>query len=489
MRPRRLSGLAALCLVVLAAPVEATTPFPVGSLGDIWFQVDHAGFLDPDRNGVEEFYVRINNNQLRFEPEEGGWAARVFIRLDYLDEEEDKLGEASRRFEYFVPDEASALSADAAQILLMRESIDPRTRMVRVAVDDMNARKRGLLYLVTGKRRSGEAVGTLAAPPFAAGEDFTASDLQFAWMVGEARAGSDFEKNGLDVVPNPGRAYGLLQPEASVYFEVYDHSAEGAAGTAYGIRHRVSAPDGQVMTAGIDTVTAPGGDWAHVLRFDVTRFAAGQYSLRVEVERLRDGALAATERGFGVVWGLDAWGRSEEDILDEARVLFSEDEFNRFVEMSSADREVFLAQFWLDHDPTPMEPGNEVRDEFVRRVRYANDQFRAHGKKGMLTDRGRLYIRYGEPDEIERELMPTRDRQLDRIAPDLLEENPRARTLETSDEIDVRPFEIWIYARRGIPLFPEREFGTSLTGLRFIFIDETGTGNYVLRYSKDFIDY
>ena len=53
----------------------------------------------------------------------------------------------------------------------------------------------------------------------------------------------------------------------------------------------------------------------------------------------------------------------------------------------------------------------------------------------------------------------------------------------------MRPFEIWIYARRGVPLFPEREFGTSLTGLRFIFIDETGTGNYVLRYSKDFIDY
>ena len=67
-------------------------------------------------------------------------------------------------------------------------------------------------------------------------------------------------------------------------------------------------------------------------------------------------------------------------------------------------------------------------------VRFANDQFTEHGTKGMLTDRGRLYIRFGEPDEIDRELMPTRDRQLDRLTSDLEQENPGARTLSSSDD-------------------------------------------------------
>ena len=38
-------------------------------------------------------------------------------------------------------------------------------------------------------------------------------------------------------------------------------------------------------------------------------------------------------------------------------------------------------------------------------------------------------------------------------------------------------------------LFPEREFATSLTGLQFVFIDETGTGHWVLRYQSDFVNY
>ena len=59
----------------------------------------------------------------------------------------------------------------------------------------------------------------------------------------------------------------------------------------------------------------------------------------------------------------------------------------------------------------------------------------------------------------------------------------------TSDTVDTRPYEVWDYTRQGTPLFPEREFATSLTGLQFVFIDETGTGHWVLRYQSDFVNY
>jgi hypothetical protein len=107
----------------------------------------------------------------------------------------------------------------------------------------------------------------------------------------------------------------------------------------------------------------------------------------------------------------------------------------------------------------------------------------------MLSDRGRLYIRFGEPDEIQRELLPTGDRQLDRQVGNLTEENISGSLLATNDVIDTRPYEIWIYTRQGSPLFPARERTTTVTGLRFVFVDETGTGHYVLRYSSDFIGY
>ena len=52
-----------------------------------------------------------------------------------------------------------------------------------------------------------------------------------------------------------------------------------------------------------------------------------------------------------------------------------------------------------------------------------------------------------------------------------------------------RPFEIWSYTQRGVPLFPDRETGTTVTGLKFVFVDETNVGHYVLQYSSDFIGY
>ena len=61
--------------------------------------------------------------------------------------------------------------------------------------------------------------------------------------------------------------------------------------------------------------------------------------------------------------------------------------------------------------------------------------------------------------------------------------------LSTADGFDTRAFEVWNYTRQGVPLFPEREVGVTTTGLQFVFIDETGTGDYVLRYQSDFIGY
>jgi hypothetical protein len=75
------------------------------------------------------------------------------------------------------------------------------------------------------------------------------------------------------------------------------------------------------------------------------------------------------------------------------------------------------------------------------------------------------------------------------VVPYLEEENPSGQLLSSNDAFDSRPYEVWHYDRQGTPLFPERESTTSVTGLRFVFVDESGTGTYVLRYSSDFIGY
>ncbi|MGH9340789.1 MAG: GWxTD domain-containing protein [Acidobacteriota bacterium] len=65
------------------------------------------------------------------------------------------------------------------------------------------------------------------------------------------------------------------------------------------------------------------------------------------------------------------------------------------------EKERFIEQFWRRRDPDPLTSTNEFKEEHYRRIAYANEKFRS-GIAGWRTDRGRIYIIHGPPDEIER---------------------------------------------------------------------------------------
>ncbi|MGQ9633325.1 MAG: GWxTD domain-containing protein [Bryobacteraceae bacterium] len=88
--------------------------------------------------------------------------------------------------------------------------------------------------------------------------------------------------------------------------------------------------------------------------------------------------------------------------LDEdVAYIITEEERAAFKRLSTdEERENFIEQFWLRRDPTPDTVENEFKEEHYRRIAYANDRF-ASGIPGWKTDRGRIYITFGPPDEIE----------------------------------------------------------------------------------------
>jgi GWxTD domain-containing protein len=73
--------------------------------------------------------------------------------------------------------------------------------------------------------------------------------------------------------------------------------------------------------------------------------------------------------------------------------------FNRLV--TDDERQSFIDSFWMRRDPTPDTESNEFREEYYRRVQWANDRFSTINWPGWKSDRGMLYIRYGAPDERE----------------------------------------------------------------------------------------
>jgi GWxTD domain-containing protein len=81
--------------------------------------------------------------------------------------------------------------------------------------------------------------------------------------------------------------------------------------------------------------------------------------------------------------------------------IITDEERKAFLQLQTdEEREQFIEQFWLRRDPTPDTEENEYREEHYRRIAYANERF-ASGIPGWKTDRGRIYIMYGPPDEID----------------------------------------------------------------------------------------
>jgi GWxTD domain-containing protein len=86
---------------------------------------------------------------------------------------------------------------------------------------------------------------------------------------------------------------------------------------------------------------------------------------------------------------------------EDVTYIITDEERKAFKRLSTDDeREEFIEQFWLRRDPTPDTEENEYKEEHYRRIAYSNEHFPS-GIPGWKTDRGRMYIMYGPPDEID----------------------------------------------------------------------------------------
>lgn len=90
-------------------------------------------------------------------------------------------------------------------------------------------------------------------------------------------------------------------------------------------------------------------------------------------------------------------------VNEDVAYIIRSDERSAFLGLTTdAEREHFIEQFWLRRDPTPGTAANEMKEEHYRRIGVANQKFLAgSGTPGWKTDRGRIYITYGPPDELE----------------------------------------------------------------------------------------
>jgi len=123
------------------------------------------------------------------------------------------------------------------------------------------------------------------------------------------------------------------------------------------------------------------------------------------------------------------------------------------------ERDQFIEQFWLRRDPDPDTPENEYKDQYYERIQYANEHY-ASGIPGWKTDRGRIYVTFGKPDEVESHPSGgTYDRP----------------SYEGGGSTTTYPFETWWY----------RYIEGIGSDIEIEFVDPSGSGEYRIARSPD----
>lgn len=455
---------------------EGPPPWRLG--GRMGFTVDAAAF--PESTGMAlEVYVRVppaTIAQLVRDPE-GAAHVRAAFRL----RGHGKPLESAQEFVLSAADTARG----QGKVLLARFPVGPGAWRLDVKLDDLLSHKRGIVY--GGRNESGELQGDVQVPRPQAGRDL--SDLEFAWPVAEPThpPGLAFVRGGLAVVPNPERLYGLFANELAVAFTARGKPADERAWQWVA---RVYDDSGRVV-AEHDSAGPAGRFLVADTRFDLAREPAGGYDVEVKAWQQGDSGALLRRAHFSVGWQADTWLRNAADLTDDVHFLLSTDDEEAFARLQPGEQEHYMAAFWRRRDPTPETAFNEAYATFRERVAHANATYTRYGlEKGMFSDMGRVYIRYGPPGEVLREVLPAGDETLSEVIEQLsTTEDRSAWDLHMKGPgSDQRPYEVWIY-EGDIPTPPDADPRNSLGNrkrrLVFLFVDEQGLGHYTLRYSTE----
>lgn len=102
-----------------------------------------------------------------------------------------------------------------------------------------------------------------------------------------------------------------------------------------------------------------------------------------------------------------AWKYSLEDQLLQLRIIMTQNEYEYYRRLPLNQLSEEIIHYWKKKDPTPLTPQNEFQEMFYKRILEADSRYSIRGyKPGWKTDFGKVYIKYGEPDEVQKENFP-----------------------------------------------------------------------------------
>jgi len=394
---------------VLAASAMAADLPPLRSTQPPLFSADVAVTMDSLAHPSVTVTVTLPYAELSWERAPGGYAAGAGFSVELDPEKSDRLYGGSWERRLLIAAYDATHSSRNNLIVSRSYDVPPGRYHVRVHVRDVS----------TDQESNAEDQLVL--------EDLAKVPVGFADMqLGVLDSAGAF-------TPVPTRTFGFESDRIAARVLAFDRRP-GAWPRQAALHYRVLDDQGEVQLQGDTAVALTQGTQTLIVRPTRSELFIGQYAL--ELERIEGKTRWRTSRSFEIEESGPPRGKDWNQILEALTYIAPPEEVDAMRNLPPDKQAEAWDRFWRRRDPTPDTPRNEYMVEFFRRLRYAEQHFQGFGV-GWRSDMGRIYIKYGPPDQVEQ----------------------RAASASTPTE------EIWYYNQ------PYH---------RFVFIDREGFGRFTL---------
>lgn len=390
------------------------------------FLVDYACFKEKGENWRLEVYYKIFNEKLSFVKSGERFRASYEVNLTVLDRKGHQITATSLEENFYVNSYSETTSEQDFLINLLQTKIAPGQYKLILKLIDLNS-----------NQRWAQKIDVIV--PELDPQKIIFSSLEFARVISDSVKNPKFEKKGKEVIPSVSRIFG--NSKFYLYYEIYgkkDPSQEFLLSYEIVDDDKKEKVFEEKETLRFESQTIP-----LYKTLSVDKLPPGDYTLFIKLLDEKKKTLAKTKKRFSIEWSMLFTLKADyQKAVEQLRYIASRDEIEKLKKAKKEDRLKEWAEFWKSKDPTPETKKNELMDEYYRRLRYTNENFSLWNKEGWETDMGRIYIIYGDPDEIERHPF----------------------------EMGGKPYQVWYY-------YDER--------LKVVFVDKTGTGEWELDYIYD----
>ncbi len=370
-------------------------------------------FHERDNVNSLEVYYSFNEAELTYIKVGNYFKGGLLINLS-VKQQGSQYGEIHRRFQ--VPHEiadTSNFQSGKTFSSLFKLTIKDTAQELTIDVIDLNdkSRQQTVKYYLY-KRNFYQ-------------ENLMVSDLQLCSSIMRVsqEKSSALIKNSLQLIPNPSRVFTNESPYLYFYVELYNLKDLSARTTVHARTVILDDDHNEVASQSHKINTLSDTDIQFGM-IDLKDLTDGKYEIQFLVIDPAQKVIKTSKNIFQIVRKLttatpssDLTGKefmiAQLSTMDEVHLdtefyalkhLTSRKDVKKYKRLSSINEKIeFLADLWAPFDSNFETVQNESRLQFVERLTYVNSQFAVGLKEGWRTDRGRIFIAYGPPDQYIRE--------------------------------------------------------------------------------------